>query len=132
MRNTLIFSLAIIIFSAFAGLSCKKKSSQLPEENLRISIDAPPYSEIPGPGFDFNLVVESVMPAAGVKIVSVVQVEANNQIISLGPDSETTNKISKISINNLPRQKICICTITVTSKRRSTNTATINFRVVYK
>ena len=114
--------------------ACKKNNNtEVPaEEQLRISTDASAINEIPGPGTDFNLTVESAMPPSGVKIIVVVKGEIDNYVYDTGPLIETISKSTKISINNLPKQKICICTITVTSKNKSTNFVTISFRVVYK
>ena len=115
--------------------ACKKNNSpsSVPaEEQLRISTDASAYNSIPGPGTDFNLTVESAMPPAGVKIVVVVRGEIDNQVYYTGPLIESNSKITKVFINNLPKQTICICTITVTSKGMSTNFATTGFRIVFK
>ena len=114
--------------------ACKKNNSpSQPEEvQLIISTDVWAYTTIPGPGTDFNLTVESAMPPVGVKIVAVVRGEIDNQVYYAGSLIETNSKITKVFINNLPKQTICICTITVTSKSKSTNFATTSFRVVFK
>ena len=133
MRNNFFSGLAtIIFFILLTGSKCNKEPVVPTEENLIISIDAPAYVENPGPDFNFNLKVESAMPAAGVRIVFVVKGETDNQDYPQGPVIETSGKTTPITIKNLPRQKFCICTVTVTSKSKSTNTAAKNFRVVYK
>ena len=132
MRSKL-FSLPaiIIILLLFSTTNCKKDPI-VPEENLRISTDAPIVIENPGPDFNFNLRVESAMPNAGVKIVYTVKGEIDNQAYPQGPAIETTGNATPITIRNLPRQKFCICTITVSSKNAITNTATTSFRIIYK
>lgn len=133
MRNNFFSGLAtIILFILLTGSKCNKETVAPTEENLRISIDAPAYIENPGPDFNFNLKVESAMPAAGVRIVFVVKGETDNQDYPQDPAIETSGKTTPITLRNLPRQKFCICTVTVTSKSKSTNTAAKNFRVVYK
>ena len=114
--------------------ACKKNNSpSVPAEvQLIISTDASAYNSITGPGTDFNLTVESAMPPNGVGIVVVVTGEIDNQVYYTSPLIETNSKITKVNITNLPKQKICICTTTVTSKSKSTNFATTNFRVVFK
>lgn len=124
----------LIVFVAASMMmvipGCKKKPSE--EEQLRISTNAAALNEIPGPATDFNLTVESVMPLAGVRIKVVVKGEMDNLVYYAGPLIESLSKITKVDILNLPKQKICVCTIEVVSKSRSNNFATKDFRVVYK
>jgi hypothetical protein len=134
MRHAFLsFSILFCSIILLAVTGCKKNhSSQPAEDNLRISIDAGSYEFSPASDFNFNLTVESAMPPAGVWIIAEVKAETDNQLYLQAPSIETTNKTTKITLRNLPRQKICISTIKVTSKNTSTNTATTSFRVVYK
>jgi hypothetical protein len=102
------------------------------EENLRISTNASSLNVLAGSQFDFNVVVESRMPADGVTITYVVRGETDNQDYPQGPAIDTKTATTGLRISSLPRQKFCVCTITVTSKSTPSNTATTNFRVVYK
>jgi hypothetical protein len=112
---------------------CKKDSHPpVPEEDLKISIDAASYTLTPGPSFDFQLKVESAMPAGGVRIQYSVIGEVDNQVYPQGPATTTHDNITRTNISGLPRQKICVCTISVTSTAKPTNTATTSFRVGYK
>ena len=126
---TIVAAITVLVVPA-----CKKNinTAEQPEEQLRISTDASALNYTAGPGTDFNLTIESVIPKAGVKIEFIVKGEIDNLSYFVGPSTETVNKITRIFINNLPKQKICICTITVTSKSKSTNFATTSFRVAYK
>ncbi len=134
MRNLFFLSLTVIIISlVFTDSGCKKSSpSSPPEENLKISIDAASFTTTPGPDFNFNLNVESVMPARGVQIIYSVTGESDNQSYSQGPVINTSGKMTRINIVNLPRQKICICSVYVNSMSKITNTATTSFKVAYK
>ena len=131
--RVLLMSLAMA-----AGISCSKGdggTSEPPppaEENLRVSTNASGLNVVAGSTFDFNVVVESKMPADGVKIEYVVKGETDNQDYPQGPAIETKTATTAVRIGGLPRQKFCVCTITVTSKSKPSNTATANFRVVYK
>ncbi len=128
-----VFISLLVVFILLATTGCEKNPpSQKAEENILISTDAGALTYTPGPNFNFNLMVESAMPGAGVRITFDVKGETDNQVYRQGPAIETTNKTTRISITNLPRQKFCVCTITVTSKSKPTNTATTSFRVVYK
>src|SRR4030095_5620562 len=112
--------------------ACKKDDKPSAEEQLRISTNAAAMNEVPGPATDFNLHVESVIPPAGVRIKVVVRGEIDNLVYYTNPLIESLSKITKVDISNLPKQKICACSIEVVSKSRSINFATANFRVVYK
>jgi hypothetical protein len=134
MRNV-FFSLFtfIIITTVLLVSGCKKESAPSPpEQDLKISTDAASFTTTPGPDFIFNLKVESVMPIGGVQIEYNVKGESDNQNYPQGPIINTYSNNTRINISNLPRQKICICTVTVTSKTKSTNIATISFKVGYK
>ena len=126
---TIVTSIVLLVVPA-----CKKnnKPPDQVEEQLRISTNASALNYATGPSTDFNLTVESVMPQLGVKIEFVVMGESDNFQHYVGPPIETTNKNTRIFINNLPKQKICICAITVTSKSKPSNIAVTSFRVVFK
>ena len=133
MRN-LFYSLFTIITIMTMPAGCKKDSHPpvVPEEDLKISIDAASYTLTPGPSFDFQLKVESAMPAGGVRIQYSVIGELDNQVYPQGPTITTHDNITRMNISGLPRQKICVCTISVTSTATATNTAITSFRVGYK
>jgi hypothetical protein len=132
MRNIIFSSLSILLMSVVAGSGCKPERPPVPDEPLKISIDASSFTTSPGPDFGFNLKVESAMPGAGVKIEYSVKGEIDNQNYPQGPVYYTNNTVSSIIIRNLPRQTTCICNITVTSLTTSANTASTSFRIVYK
>lgn len=121
-----------LIFMLLVNFGCNKQPVIVPEENLIISTDAALFEITPGPDFEFNLKVESAMPASGVKIDYVVTGEVDNQIYMSGPSVITRENITRIKINYLPRQKICIVRITVTSNKLASNKAVTSFRVTYK
>jgi hypothetical protein len=121
------------------GLCCSKGDgggSEPPpppaEENLRVSTSASGLNVLAGADFEFNVVVESKMPADGVSITYIVRGETDNQDYPQGPAIDTKTATTAVRIGGLPRQKFCVCTITVTSKSKPSNKATSSFRVVYK
>src|SRR4030095_10140143 len=107
MRNIIFSSLSIILMSVVAGSGCKPERPPVPDEPLKISIDASSFTTSPAPDFRFNLKVESAMPAGGVKIEYSVKGEIDNQNYPQGPISYTNNIVSPIIIRNLPRQTTC-------------------------
>lgn len=126
----LTFTLGLIVLTT---VGCKKSSAPPPpEEDLRISTDAASYTIVPGPDYTFTLKVESVMPLAGVKIEYAVTGEVDNQKYPQGPPINSYSKTTNITIVGLPRQKMCLCVVTVTSRSTTTNTAITSFRIGYK
>jgi len=117
----------------FIASGCKSEPPlSEPEEDLKISIDAPSYTTTPAADFSFNLKIESKIPVAGVMVEYNVKSEIDNQSYAQGPMINSQTSILPITIRNLPRQKICICTVIITSRSKSTNTAMQSFRVIYK
>jgi predicted small lipoprotein YifL len=132
MRTILFSTLwTILILAAVAGCKPEPPLSQ-PEEDLKTSIDVPSYATTPAATLSFNVKLESAMPPAGLRIEYSVKSEIDNQSYTQGPGINSMSTVVPITISNLPRQKICICTIIITSNTRPTNTATQSFRVVYK
>ncbi len=132
MRNALLIIFAVLAALLTAPGCSKNNSPSPPEEALILSTDADLYTITPGPSFDFNLTIESAIPAAGVKIEFVVKGETDNHQYLVGPTIETSNKTTRIFLSNLPQQIICLCIISVRSKSKSTNFATTSFRIVHK
>jgi hypothetical protein len=132
MRNVYFRLLTVIIMLVVAGSGCNPERPPVPDEPLKISIDAASFTTSPAPDFGFNLKVESAMPAGGVKIEYSVKGEIDNQNYPQGPIFNTNNIVSPIILRNLPRQTTCICSITVTSQLTSANTKSTSFRIVYK
>jgi hypothetical protein len=133
MRNILLSTLTVFIITLlFAIPGCKDDATTLPEENLRISIDANAFTITQAAFYDFNLKVESAVPSAGVQIEYTIRSETDNTLYPQARMINTYGFVTGIHLINLPRQVTCVCTITVTSNGRSNNTASTNFRVVYK
>ena len=130
MRKILISFLVIVgIAILMSTPGCRKPPV---EDPLRVSTGVAALVTSPGSFFDFNLLVESVMPKGGVRIAYTVKGETNNFNYPQGSIITTSDKNSQIRIRNLPAQLICICEITVTSLSKNTNIAKTSFRVVYK
>ena len=123
---------SIVAMIVLTTASCHKPVPEAPEQDLLISIDAASYTIVTDPVFSFKVKVESTMPAGGVKIETTVVSEIDNVSYPQGAPLNTYNPTNTITIGALPRQKICICTIKVTSMSKSTNTATTGFRIGYK
>ena len=72
--------------SALAVYKCKPEPPlSQPEEDLKISIDAPSYKTTPAADFDFKLKIESAMPVNGVQVEYNVKVKAITRIMARGP-----------------------------------------------
>lgn len=125
-----LFTLSAFFLLMLFG--CDKSSGKVSEENLRISSDAINNSEVLGTNYSFNLTVESVMPPSGVRISVNIVGESDNRNYSPIADVETSNKITTITLHDLPQQIYCLAQVRVTSKTKATNTATLQFRVIRK
>ncbi|HEX5652266.1 MAG TPA: hypothetical protein VFX58_04285 [Chitinophagaceae bacterium] len=115
--------------------ACKDDKLDAPgggEAQLIVTTDAPALSMETGPTADFNLIVQSQMPPSGVWIRVEIRGELDNVGYFFSPQIESVSSTTHIVVGNLPKQKICICTVRVTSKTRAANTATTSFRIVYK
>jgi len=133
MHKLLSSLTSIVAVIVLTTMGCKKSSTPPPpEQDLIISTDAASYTIIPGPSLTFRVKIESAMPSSGVRIEYTVVSEIDNQNYPQGSAIYTYNPTSAITIGGLPQQKICICTVKVTSMSKSTNTATTGFRVGYK
>ncbi len=117
-----------IVIIVLTAVRCDKDSM---EEDLSMSIDASMVEITPSSGFTFNLSILSEMPRSGVTIEFNVKGEFNNQVY-FERRIATKSANNTLSIHNLPRQVMCISTITVTSNTKSNNVATASFRVGYK
>lgn len=129
LLSSVTFIVAIIVVTT---VGCDKPVPATPEQDLLISIDAASYTIVAAPVFSFKVKVESTMPTGGVKIETSVVSEIDNVSYPQGAPLNTYNPTNTINIGALPRQKICICTIKVTSLNKNTNTATAGFRIGYK
>ena len=133
MHKLLSYLTLVAAMIVLTTVGCKKSSTSVPpEQDLLISIDAGSYTIVASPVFTFKVKVESTMPPGGVRIETTVVSEIDNQNYPQGSAINTYNPTSSVNIGGLPEQKICICTIKVTSLSKSTNTATTGFRVGYK
>ena len=131
MRKLLLMAM-VMIPCLLMMPACDPEPVESPEENLKISTDAVNNSEILGSTYDFNVMVESVMPPSGVTISVKVIGESDNRNYSTVSNIMTSNKTTQIRLNGLPQQQYCLCSVTVTSKTRSTNTQTLGFRIIQK
>ena len=120
-----VLGMAILVLSA---IRCDKDRE---EEDLKISIDAAAVEISPAATFDFNFTVLSEMPEAGVAIEYIIKGEADNQVYYQRKTFTRTAK-TRLTIHVLPRQVMCICTITAVSRGNANNVATTSFRIGYK
>jgi len=127
----IVSKIPLVIAIAIIGLTAVKCEKDSMEEDLNLSIDASLVEITPSPVFDFNLAVLSAMPQSGVTIEFAVKGEFDNRLY-YNSRTFTKSPNTKLSIYNLPRQIMCICTITVTSRSKGNNVATASFRIGYK
>jgi hypothetical protein len=127
-NNFLLMTIAASLL--FAVPACKKEKNE--EEAIRFYTDALANAKSLGPNYVVGITIESAMPAAGVEIEYTLTGESDNLLIPQGPKIVTKGKFATFTLMNLPRQKYCVCKITVRSKSNLANSATVSFRIVYK
>lgn len=99
---------------------------------MRIAVDAAPFVVLPGPDFDFSLIVESVMPARGVSIEFKIEGEKDGNNYYYSPPVKTQANRTALRAQYVPRQVMCLCTVKVVSEGDPRNFASTSFRLVYK
>jgi hypothetical protein len=137
--NLGIFFIAIF----FSLLSCSKKESPTPtppppppptEENLVFSIDPDPGAGnaiANAENYAFTVKISSKMPSLGVKIDINTKKESDNTVIENKSIESSTVDIP-ISTGKLVVGTMYIVKVTVTSKSKSTNTVSKEFKVARK
>jgi hypothetical protein len=125
----IISALIIVCF-----LGCEPEKIVPPaDEQLRISVDAAQFVVLPGPEFDFSVIVESAMPSGGVNINFSIDGEKDGINYYSSPTVlKVTEKRSQQKVVYIPRQVMCVCTVKVVSTGNTDNKATTTFRLVYK
>ena len=132
-----------LIFIVFSLLSCSKKGTPTPptpppptptEENLVFSIDPDPGAGnaiANAENYAFTVKVSSKMPSLGVKLDLTTKKESDNTIVDTKSIESSTADIpattGKLVVGN-----VYIVKVTVTSKSKSTNTASKEFKVARK
>ena len=130
----------IIVFVLF---SCSKKETTTPptpppppptEENLVFSIDSDPGSGnaiANAENYAFTVKVSSKMPSLGVKLDLATKKESDNTSVDSKSIESSTADIP-VTTGKLVVGTVYIVKVTVTSKSKSTNTASKEFKVARK
>ncbi len=137
MKN-MIKIFALVVFLACCFTDCGKKGGTNPpaptEENLVIALNPDPGTTVVkslGTTYDFQVVIQSKMPAQGVEITVVYRKDSDNSIIFSQTYQVTTSPLN-VTITNVPQNEIGTVTVTVTSKSKPTNTASKTFKLTRK
>lgn len=138
-KITIIIGVCLLLSLVF--MTCTKKSGgggttpPPTEENLVIASDPNPGSTTAqslGATYDFKVLINSKMPASGVK-VDVVSIRDSDQSNVSPPQSlNSTSSPINVSITNLVSGVLCTVKITVTSASKPSNTASLSFKVARK
>lgn len=137
--NTIIPVICLLFVCLYT--SCSNKSSGggggVPppsEENLVIGIDPDLGSAVApslGATYNFTTIIKSKMPVGGINIDVVCTKDADNSSVSSQTVSSSSTPVS-VSVSNLLPGVLCTVKITVTSKSKPTNTASLSFKVARK
>ena len=144
MRNYKILLLA----APFVLFACSKGGDSptptpvvvVPEVDIAFKVEIPATTEIDyskiygavGGAQEINVNVTSTLPKDGVTIDVKVTKDADNSSVFNKNISSTTAATNAISINSLSPGVLSTATVVVTSKTKSTNTATKTFKIAAK
>lgn len=120
---------------------CGKKGGSTPtpppapaEENLVINIDPDPGTTTAaalGANYDFKVVIQSKMPAAGVKVDIACTRDADNASISSRSLTGSATTVNTF-VDNLQSGQLYTVKVTVTSVSKPSNTASKTFKLARK
>lgn len=134
-KNVLIFSLiACFIFTGCSKSSSGGGNTTVQEENLSISIDPDPGTAVAaslGASYDFKINIKSKMPPSGVKIDIDCTRDSDNSSVFTQSLNNSTSSVN-VSVGNLVGGVLCTAKITVTSVSKSSNTASLSFKLARK
>lgn len=138
------FNVGLLFFAAvfFVAACSKKETTPTPtpppptptEENLVFSIDPDPGS---GTGianaenYPFTVKISSKLPSLGVKLDLTTKKESDNSLIESKSIESSTADIP-VTTGKLSVGSVYIVKVVLTSKSKSTNTATKEFKVARK
>ena len=140
MRKSFFYALLTTSIFFTLAISCKKGSSGGSgggggggtEANLTVTLNPPENSVQPAsPQTDFPLTVTvtSTMPAQGVTIdVSAKKDDGSGAAAFFTTSQNTTGSINNFTISGTPAGVVCLTTVTVTSRSKSTNKWTGTYR----
>ncbi|HYH16174.1 MAG TPA: hypothetical protein VD794_13190 [Flavisolibacter sp.] len=143
--KTALRSTLLLIFFALSIIACSKSGSggggEIPppeDENLVVKITPDPGSSTTpvkanGPTYNFNIVIESKIPADGVEVKVKFTKDLDGTVIP--PNDYTSSSRTTpipITISNLTVGEVGTVTVLVTSKTKPSNKVTKTFRLVRK
>ena len=132
----------ILVATAFFLFSCSKKETPTPtpppppptEENIVFSVDPDPGAGnaiANAENYGFTIKVSSKMPTLGVKVDLSTKKESDNTMVDSKSIESSTADIPVIT-GKLVVGTVYIVKVTVTSKSKSTNTVSKEFKVARK
>ena len=140
----------LLVAATFVLFACSKGGDSpapvtppvvvVPEVDLAFKVEIPVSTEIDytkiygaiGGAQDINVNVTSTLPKDGVTIDVKVTKDSDNTAVFNKNISSTTAATNTISINSLSPGVLSTATVVVTSKTKSTNTATKTFKIAAK
>lgn len=132
MKNFLLYT--FVISSLLLGVAgkCKKTPPAPAEANLAVTLNPPAnsvQSASPQTDFPLTVTITSTMPPQGVTIdVSAKKDDGSGAAAFFTTTQSSSTSVNNFTITNTPASVVCLTTVTVTSKTKSTNKFTGTYR----
>jgi hypothetical protein len=135
MNKIKSFIYTLLLVAIF--ISCKKNTVEPPEEDLKLSTNPIIGNETIGSlsnTYNFKLVLSSKPPKSGVKVDITVKNDLDNSISFTQSSQTSSNTITSIDlqIGNLVPGNLYTATTEVTSLNKTTNKASLVFKIARK
>jgi len=130
VRTLFVGLLAVVLGSCYGDLG-----DGVPvEQNLVVALEPEPGSALVktfSTAYDFNVVIQSLMPRQGVTIRVEYHQDSDNSVV-FSRNYATTTSPQPVTITNIPFNEVGTVNVTVTSVTKSDNTVTKTFKLVRK
>jgi hypothetical protein len=119
-------------------ISCSKNNSgsgtTTDEENLQIAINPDPAGSLVkalSDTYTFDLIIKTRMPPQGVDVTVTCKKDLDNSVV-FSQALQTSTTPLQVTIKNLTTNDVCTATINVQSRSKTTNNASLSFKVAKK
>ncbi len=127
------FAIALLLAIPILFSYCSKNGGS-EEENLRVALDPNPGSSVVkalGSSYSFKVIIQSKMPSGGVDVNVAYRKDSDNSVLFSQTVQSSTTPVN-LTVNNIPFNEVGTVTAEVKSRSKSSNTATVSFKLTRK